>query len=232
METIDRCCLTFIAFLCVFKVCEPQTCQYVVAKRNQLFVPEGGSTHMSCEVVHCGLSWKGGWVFKDFNSTTFTQISPSSRIHPSNDSMSANRTRLTIHIQSINQSDAGSYKCVISWPPQDLSSSGHLTYINVTAAGVHWSIAEGSERKLSHRLLVCFGALMCFPVVLCVVWCLTQDRPSAPPVPPHPRTSITERVKANKEVVYAEVALNDRRPQKPCPKQEMQPTIYSSLHFK
>ncbi|XP_055052738.2 uncharacterized protein [Misgurnus anguillicaudatus] len=232
METVDRCCLTFIAFLCVFKVCEPHTCKSVVAKRNQMLVPEGGSTHMSCDVVHCGVSWTGGWVYKDFNSTTVTQIFPSSRIKLSNESMTVNRTRLTVHIQIINQSDAGSYKCEILWPQLHFSSSGHLTYINVTPAGVHWSTAEGSERKLSLRLLVCFGAFMCFPIVLCVVWCLSQDRPSAPPVPPHPRTSITERVKTNKEVVYAEVALNDRRPQKPSPKQVLQPTIYSSLHFK
>lgn len=114
-------------------VCEP--CKMVLARRYQMFVPEGGSTHMSCEVVHCGHSWTGGWAFQDFNSTTYTRISSSLRIQLFNDTMTPNCTRLTIHIQSINQSDAGSYKCEISWPPLHFSSSGHVTYINVTAGG-------------------------------------------------------------------------------------------------
>lgn len=113
-------------------VCE--LCQTVRGTRNSRFVPEGGSIHMSCEVVHCGLLWTGGWVFQDVQSTSFTLLSPSMRIQLSNYSLAVNSTRLTVHIHNINQSDAGAYRCQISWT-ENLSSSGHVTYINVTAGG-------------------------------------------------------------------------------------------------
>ncbi len=50
--------------------------------------------------------------------------------------------------------------------------------------------ADSSGRSLSHRVLLCFGALMCFPVVLGFVWCLTRNHHPPPPPPvPRPRTS-------------------------------------------
>ncbi|KAI7801067.1 hypothetical protein IRJ41_018287, partial [Triplophysa rosa] len=222
-KTIDRCCLGFVAFLNILKVCE--LCRTVRATRDSRFVPEGGSIDMSCEVVHCGILWTGGWVFQDIQSTSFTLLFPSIRIQLSNYSLTVNSTRLTVHIQNINQSDAGAYKCHTSWS-ENLISSGHVTYVNVTAASV-----ESSERSLSHRLLVCLGAVMGFSLVLGLFWCLTKCHPSTPPVPPHPRTSFAARVKPKKEVVYAEVALNETRLQNHRPKQVIQPTIYSSLRF-
>lgn len=197
----------------LFVVCE--LCQSVRANRAARFVPEGGRIQMSCEVVHCGFGWNGGWVFQDIQSTSFTLLSPSIRIQLSNNSLTVNRTVLVVHIQNINQSDAGAYKCQISWV-ENLSSSGHVTYVNVTAGRflslnavytynlhvglrhiiqIHFvfmvCIASGgsSERSLSHRLMVCLGALTGFPLVLGLLWCLTKCHPSTPTVPPHPHTS-------------------------------------------
>ncbi|XP_056612302.1 uncharacterized protein si:dkey-52l18.4 [Triplophysa dalaica] len=223
MKTIGRCFLALVVFLNILKVCGQ--CQSVRANRAARFVPEGGRIQMSCEVVHCGFGWNGGWVFQDIQSTSFTLLSPSIRIQLSNNNLTVNRTVLTVHIQNINQSDAGAYKCQISWV-ENLSSSGHVTYVNVTAAS-----GGSSERSLSHRLMVCLGALTGFPLVLGLLWCLTKCHPSTPTVPPHPRTSFAERVKTKKEVVYAEVALNETRLQNHPPKLVIQPTIYSSLRF-
>ncbi|XP_051963701.1 uncharacterized protein si:dkey-52l18.4 isoform X1 [Xyrauchen texanus] len=228
MKTVDWCSWTFLAFLCILKVCECERCLSVRASRGSKFVPEGGSLQMSCEVEHCGvLSWTGGWTFQDMQrSTEWTFLTPSLRIQLSNYTLTTNSTNLLVNIQNINQSDAGAYKCLISWP-QHITSSGHVTYVNVTE-GPLLCTAESSGRKLSHRVLVYLGALMCCPLVLGVVWCLTQDHP--PPIPPHSHTSYGARVKPKKELVYAEIALNDTR-QNIRTKQELQPTVYCSLHF-
>ncbi|XP_016133728.1 uncharacterized protein [Sinocyclocheilus grahami] len=225
MKRAYRCSLTFLAFLCILKVCE--LCLSVRASRATKFVAEGGSLQLSCGVQHCGLpGWTGGWTFQEPDRARFTFLTPSERIEMSSYSSTANSTHLLLHIHNINQSDAGAYKCLITWP-QNLTSSGHVTFVNVTAATV-----DSSVRSLSHRVLLCFGALMCFPVVLGFVWCLTRDpHPPLPPVPPQPCTSYASRVKPKKELVYAEVALNDSRRLYDHPKQASEPTVYSSVHF-
>ncbi|XP_051963705.1 uncharacterized protein si:dkey-52l18.4 isoform X4 [Xyrauchen texanus] len=197
MKTVDWCSWTFLAFLCILKVCECERCLSVRASRGSKFVPEGGSLQMSCEVEHCGvLSWTGGWTFQDMQrSTEWTFLTPSLRIQLSNYTLTTNSTNLLVNIQNINQSDAGAYKCLISWP-QHITSSGHVTYVNVTE-GPLLCTAESSGRKLSHRVLVYLDGA---------------------------------RVKPKKELVYAEIALNDTR-QNIRTKQELQPTVYCSLHF-
>ncbi|KAG1929928.1 si:dkey-52l18.4 [Pimephales promelas] len=158
---------------------------FVRASRAHKFVPEGSSLKLSCE-VQCGvLSWTGGWVFQEMQSTGFTRLTPSERIKLSNYSSTANSTHLLVHIHNINQSDAGSYKCEITWTQRDLTSNGHVTYVNVTAA----ASVDSSGRNLSHRILLCLSASMCFPLVLGLVWCLTRDHPPPPPVPPRSYTS-------------------------------------------
>ncbi|KAF4104230.1 hypothetical protein G5714_015217 [Onychostoma macrolepis] len=164
--------------------------------------------------------------FPGIGHTKITSLIASERIEMSSSSSTANSTRLLLHIHNINQSDAGAYKCLISWP-QNITSSGHVTYVNVTAAA-----ADSSGRSLLHRFLLCFGALMCFPVVLGFVWCLARDHhPPPPPVPPRPCTSFAARVKPKKELVYAEVAMNDSRQQNDHPNQASEPTVYSSVRF-
>ncbi|XP_042595627.1 uncharacterized protein LOC122139829 isoform X1 [Cyprinus carpio] len=219
--------LTLLAFLCILKVGLCELCSSVRASRATKFVAEGGNLQMSCEVRHCGLSgWTGGWVFQGLDTVVFSSLIPSERIEMSRSSSTANSTHLLLHIHNINQSDAGAYKCLISWP-QNITSSGHVTFVNVTAAA-----ADSSGRSLSHRVLLCFGALMCFPVVLGFVWCLTRDHhPPPPPVPPRPHTSFAARVKPIKELVYAEVTVNDSRRENDHPKQASEPTVYSSVHF-
>ncbi|XP_026137728.1 uncharacterized protein LOC113114867 isoform X1 [Carassius auratus] len=223
MKAAHRCSLTLLAFLCILKVCE--LCSSVRASRATKFVAEGRSLELSCEVQHCGLAgWTGGWVFQDLETVGFSSLIPSERIKMSSISSTANSTQLLLHIHNINQSDTGAYKCLISWP-ENTTSSGHVTYVNVTAAA-----AESSGRSLSHRVLLCFAAFICFPVVLGFVWCLTQDHhPPPPPVPPRPCTS--SRVKPKNELVYAEVAVNSSRRQNDQAKQASEPTVYSSVRF-
>lgn len=208
----------------MLKACE--LCSSVRASRASKFVPEGSSLELSCEVQHCGvLGWTGGWAFQEMQDTGFTPLTPSERIELSNYSSTANSTHLLIHIHNINQSDAGSYNCMITWPGQ-LTSNGHVTYVNVTAASV-----DSLGRNLSHRVLLCLSASMCFPLVLGLVWCLTRDHPPPPPVPPRSYTSFSARVIPKKELVYAEVALKNSRRKNDCPKQVPEPTVYSSVHF-
>ncbi len=115
----------------LISVCE--LCSSVRASRATKFVAEGGSLQLGCEVQHCGLAgWTGGWVFQELNTLRFTSLIPSERIEMSRSSSTANSTHLLLHIHNINQSDAGAYKCLISWP-QNITSSGHVTYVNVTA---------------------------------------------------------------------------------------------------
>lgn len=216
--------MTFLAFLCILKVCE--LCQSIRGSRASKLVAEGSSLQLSCEVQHCGVTgWTGGWEFQEMGTTGFTRLTPSERIELSNYSSTANSTHLLVDIHNINQSDAGAYQCKITWPAQ-ITSRGHVTNVNVTAAAVH-----SPGRSLYHRVLLCLSASMCFPLVLGLVWCLTRDHPSPPPVPPRSYTSFAARVKPKKELVYAEVALNSSRRQNDCPKQVPEPTVYSSVHF-
>uniref|UniRef100_A0A8C1TCS1 Si:dkey-52l18.4 n=1 Tax=Cyprinus carpio TaxID=7962 RepID=A0A8C1TCS1_CYPCA len=213
-------CKTLPYLFCGLGLCE--LCSSVRASRATKFVAEGGNLQMSCEVRHCGLSgWTGGWVFQGLDTVVFSSLIPSERIEMSRSSSTANSTHLLLHIHNINQSDAGAYKCLISWP-QNITSSGHVTFVNVTAA-------DSSGRSLSHRVLLCFGALMCFPVVLGFVWCLTRDHhPPPPPVPPRPHTSCKIQLHI---LQICQVTVNDSRRENDHPKQASEPTVYSSVHF-
>ncbi|ROK28159.1 hypothetical protein DPX16_6500 [Anabarilius grahami] len=128
-------------------------------------------------------------------TTGFTRLTPSERIELSDYSSTANSTHLLVDIHNINKSDAGAYKCMITWPKGDFTSSGHVTNVTVNPGGVH-----SPDRNLYHRVLLCLSASMCFPLVLGLVWCLTRDHPSPPPVPPRSYTSFAARVKPKKEV--------------------------------
>ncbi|KAK9962276.1 hypothetical protein ABG768_007647 [Culter alburnus] len=214
MKSAYRCSLTFLAFLCILKVCE--LCPSLRGSRASKLVAEGSSLQLSCEVQHCGVTgWTGGWEFQEMETTGFTRLTPSERIELSNYSSTANSTHLLVDIHNINQSDAGAYKCMITWPGQ-FTSNGHVTNVTVTAAAVD---SPG-------RNLLCLSVSMCFPLVLGLVWCLTRDHPSPPPVPPRSYTSFAASVKP-KKVLH----LNSLSRQNDCPKQVPEPTVYSSLHF-
>ncbi|XP_056329812.1 uncharacterized protein si:dkey-52l18.4 isoform X2 [Danio aesculapii] len=183
MKRVYRWSFTFLAFLCIVKECE--LCLSVRASRASMFVAEGKELLLRCEVEHCGqANWTGGWAFQEMQSQGFISLTSSERIKLSNYSSAVNSTQLKIHIHNVNQSDAGAYKCIIIWPT-GIISSGHVTYVNVTAATEEFS----GSRSATNRVLLCLGSLVCFLVVAGLVWCLTQLRSSPPPVPPHTRTS-------------------------------------------
>lgn len=223
MKIVYRWSLTFLAFLCIVKECE--LCSSVRASRASMFVAEGKELLLRCEVEHCGQSnWTGGWAFQEMQSQEFIPLTTSERIELSNYSSAVNSTHLMVHIHNVNQSDAGAYKCVITWPA-GITSSGHVTYVNVTAATGDFV----GSRSTTNRVLLCLGSLACFLVGL--VWCLTRLRSSPPPVPPHTRTSFSARVNPKKELVYAEVSVCDSRRQNERLKPAPEPVVYSSVHF-
>ncbi|XP_036420655.1 uncharacterized protein si:dkey-52l18.4 isoform X2 [Colossoma macropomum] len=217
---LDGCLMIILTFSCNLQVCVTQCTGTVSATRRTLFVPEGGSVSLQCVVQDCGPNtWTGGWGLIERN--TFTPLRPSSRLHLSNYTISANSTRLLVNIQNLNQSDSGAYQCNIIWEG-NYASLGHVTYVNVTTA-------ELADRKLSHRLLVCAGASLCFPLALGLACCLSSKRLHSPPVPPRFRGTSAARVKPKAEVVYAAVIL--KSPDQPKRPQAREPIVYSSLSF-
>lgn len=225
MKKVYRWSFTFLAFLCIVKECE--LCSSVRASRASVFVAEGKELHFSCEVRHCGqANWTGGWAFQEMQSQGFIPLTSSERIELSDYSSAVNSTHLKVHIHNVNQSDAGAYKCVITWPA-GTSSNGHVTYVNVTAATRDFS----ESRSATNRVLLCLGSLACFLVVVGLVWCLTRLRSSPPPVPPHTRTSFSARVNPKNELVYTEVAVCNSRRRNECLEPATEPVVYSSVHF-
>ncbi|XP_036420663.1 uncharacterized protein si:dkey-52l18.4 isoform X3 [Colossoma macropomum] len=129
---LDGCLMIILTFSCNLQVCVTQCTGTVSATRRTLFVPEGGSVSLQCVVQDCGPNtWTGGWGLIERN--TFTPLRPSSRLHLSNYTISANSTRLLVNIQNLNQSDSGAYQCNIIWEG-NYASLGHVTYVNVTTA--------------------------------------------------------------------------------------------------
>ncbi|XP_017580879.1 uncharacterized protein si:dkey-52l18.4 isoform X1 [Pygocentrus nattereri] len=224
---LNRCLTIILTFSCNLQVCVTQCIGTVSATRKTLFVPEGGSVSLQCVVQDCGMNtWTGGWGLIERNN--FTPLRPTSRLHLSNYTISANRTCLQVNIQNLNQSDSGTYQCSIIWEGK-YTSQGHVTYVNVTTGSYeHITVAELAHRKLSHRLLVCAGA-SCFPLILGLACCLSSKRLRSPPVPPHFRGTSAARVKPKAEVVYAAVILKSQnQPKRP---QAREPIVYSSLNF-
>ncbi|XP_048015700.1 uncharacterized protein si:dkey-52l18.4 isoform X2 [Megalobrama amblycephala] len=56
--------------------------------------------------------------------------------------------------------------------------------------------------------LYCVCVSMCFPLVLGLVWCLTRDHPSPPPVPPRSYTSFPASVKPKKVCCIQDLEVN------------------------
>ncbi|XP_037328030.2 uncharacterized protein si:dkey-52l18.4 isoform X2 [Pungitius pungitius] len=169
--------------------------QDVLGKRENVTVPAGQSLSLSCVVQHCGGAWTGTWTIQRTDSKG-DNITARRRL--SNVSLSATQTRLTLDFPSVGLLDEGTYGCSVKWAQGD--TRGHLMYVNVTAA-------VPSERSVLHRVLVCAGASLCLPIVLCLALCLRSE------VEPRslPRTLSTH------SVVYRKQPQSAPRPPPRCP---------------
>ncbi|KAF1393782.1 hypothetical protein PFLUV_G00019620 [Perca fluviatilis] len=220
--------------------------QGVLAERETLYVPAGGSLSLSCVVQHCGGAWTGNWM-----RTNSTNEKLSVRHHLTNVTLSANKTQLILNFLSVKQSDEGSYGCSVKWGQGD-TDQGHFKYVNVTAA-------VPFQRSVLHRVLVCAGASLCLPIILGLAHCLSskvkpqplprtlsiaaavyRDQPHPAPQPP-PRcpipqkrsTSFHKAVPKSRqkiEVVYADISQDALR-QQGATREPDQSTVYSSVRF-
>lgn len=126
---MSRTCKLKCSFVSFLSVCVGKCVHSVLAKRRVEYIPEGDTISLWCDVQHCGQNdWTGGWGIT--TDGQFIHLFTSRRIHLSNQSTSAVRTRLVLNIHNVNQSDSGFYQCNIKW--KNITSSGHVTQINVT----------------------------------------------------------------------------------------------------
>ncbi|KAI4815442.1 uncharacterized protein [Pseudochaenichthys georgianus] len=235
--------LSAISCLCLLHAVAEECSQVVLADRETLDVPAGGSLSLSCVVQHCGGAWTGDWIRR--NSTEENLIF---RHHVTKVNLSANQTKLILNVLNVHKSDEGSYGCSVTWA-QDDTEQGNLKYVNVTAA-------VSSQRSVLHRILVCAAAALSLPVILGLARCLSSEvkplplprtrfPPSAasrnqphpaPQLPPIPMKRSTSSHKAipmarqKTEVVYADISQDALR-QPGVTKKPDQSTVYSSLRF-
>lgn len=110
-----------------------EECQLsILAKREMYYVPEGGILSLSCVVQHCGNNWTGAWMWENSTYDVRKPVKESERHHLTNKTISASQTKLFLNIQSVNQSDEGSYGCMVVWDT-GINENGHRTHVNITA---------------------------------------------------------------------------------------------------
>ncbi|KAK2831725.1 hypothetical protein Q7C36_016811 [Tachysurus vachellii] len=225
---LSGCLFTLLAFSSHLHVCANECVTAVFAKRKNMYVAEGGSVSISCDVQHCKQKWTGGWGVRQ---KYFTFLNTSQRVHISNGEISHDVTRLILTIRNLNQSDSGLYQCNINWGAS--SSQGHVIQVNVTEGSAEQFMPESTGRKLSYRLLVCAAASLCFPLALALAYCFSSDVQPPPPVPPpRSRNSSTARVKPKADVVYTTLTLNDPRQQSAAQAtKKATAVVYSTLSF-
>ncbi|KAM9318286.1 uncharacterized protein KZ484_022601 [Pholidichthys leucotaenia] len=192
--------LSVINFVCILYagLCS-EDCS-VLAKRETNSVPAGGSLFLSCDVEHCGDSWTGSWMWGNFTDGKFSPVKESTRHHLKKVALSVNTTRLVLEIQSVKQSDEGSYKCSVDGS-NDATVHGHITNLNVTAAVL-------TQRHSWLRAVVCCGAFLCTSIILGLARCLS------PAVRPHP---LPRRKSANAAVCRDEPVHSSPQPPPRCP---------------
>ncbi|KAL4647564.1 hypothetical protein GN956_G8026, partial [Arapaima gigas] len=193
---------------CKFELCSPS----VVASRNKMFIPQSQNVSLSCDIHHCeDLGWKGGWGRHMENKFTLLSSTPRHLLY----NRTLNHQHTTLHMTILNTSflDSGMYQCRISWT-NGQSSNGHITYINITEA------IPKTGRKMLTRMLLCSGAVLCLPLVLGILHCLSPNDTPTPDV---------TNAKLKTEVVYAALALEAAG--RMSGRQPPPSTIYSSLQF-
>lgn len=230
--------------------CDEECSQGILARRGAYDVPAGGSLSLSCVVQHCGDTWTGTWMWKNSTFEKFSTVKESARHRLTNVTLSANKTQLVLKLLRADPLDEGSYQCSVTWGAGN-SERGHLTNVNITAAVT-------SERIFWHRVVICAGAFLCFPVVVGLAYCLSSkvkhqllptaqlytavegNPPPSSPQPP-PRRPVPQKRKTtpskvrpkhqqNIEVVYADISQDALRQQR-ATREPTQSTVYSSVRF-
>ncbi|XP_042342736.1 uncharacterized protein LOC121943295 [Plectropomus leopardus] len=226
--------------------------QAVLAERETLHVPAGGSLSLFCVVRHCGRHWEGNWT-----RSNSTQENLGVRHTLSNVKLSDNETKLILDFVKVSKLDEGSYGCNVKWGKGD-NEQGNFKYINVTAAVTF-------PRSTLHRVLVCASAFLCLPIILGLACCLSSkvksqpvprswsthhaavyrdEQCSAPQPPPRcpiqpmpvpqkqsiPSHKATPKSRQKAEVVYADISQDALRQQR-ATRAPDQSTEYSSLRF-
>ncbi|XP_053177156.1 uncharacterized protein si:dkey-52l18.4 [Scomber japonicus] len=227
----------------------------VLAKRETLYAPVGGSPSLSCVVQHCGHNWTGEWEWVPRNSTDERVVKDGDRHRLTNVSLSVNQTKMLLTFLSVNKFNEGSYGCKVSWD-QFGTVQGHGTYLNITAA-------VPSQRNVLYRILIYAGAVCCLPIILLLARCLSSEiqpkprprtvfrhatqfkaaystqphlAPQPPPRFPVPQKRSTSSHKApakpqqKTEVVYADIS-KDALKQEQASREPIQSTVYSALRF-
>ncbi|CAI5694386.1 uncharacterized protein si:dkey-52l18.4 isoform X1 [Oreochromis niloticus] len=250
--------LGVICFVCIFQagLCAEECQLSILAKRDMDYVPEGDSLSLSCVVQHCGNNWTAAWMWENSTYDFRKPVKESERHHLTNKTISASQTKLFLNIQSVNQSDEGSYGCMVVWDT-GVSENGHRTHVNITAA----LITGPSPRKLLHRVLICACALLCLPIILELARCLSSEVKPQPlpraqviyevpyatqptilaPQPP-PRCPVPQKCKAyppkappkvkrKPEVMYAVISQGALKQQRATRQPAQSATVYSSLRF-
>ncbi|XP_063349594.1 uncharacterized protein si:dkey-52l18.4 isoform X1 [Pelmatolapia mariae] len=250
--------LGVISFVYVFHagLCAEECQLSILAKREMDYVPEGGILLLSCVVQHCGNNWTAAWMWENSTYDFRKPVKESERHHLTNKTISASQTKLFLNIQSVNQSDEGSYGCMVVWDT-GVSENGHRTHVNITAA----LITGPSPRKLLHRVLICACALLCLPIILELARCLSSEVKPQPlpraqviyevpyatqptilaprppprcPVPQKCKTSppkVPPKVKRKPEVMYAVISQGALKQQGATRQPAQSATVYSSLRF-
>ncbi|CAK6967367.1 uncharacterized protein si:dkey-52l18.4 [Scomber scombrus] len=227
----------------------------VLAKRETLYAPAGGSLSLFCVVQHCGHNWTGEWVWRNLTDEKSRVVKDGDRYRLTNVSLSANQTKMLLTFLIVNKVDEGSYGCKVSWD-QLGTALGHGTYLNITAP-------VPSQRNVLYRILIYAGAVCCLPIILLLARCLSSEiqpkpcprtvfrhatqytavyrarphlAPQPPPRRPVPQKRSTSSHKAPAkpqqkiEVVYADIS-KDALKQEQASREPTQSTVYSALRF-
>ncbi|KAJ0063909.1 hypothetical protein NL108_013630 [Boleophthalmus pectinirostris] len=231
----------------------------VLNRRATLNVVTGESLSLSCVVQHCGEKFKGKWIWKNSTDEPFRSLQSNEYLSLKNEDLSANQTRLSLHLLTVKESNEGFYGCSVEWDSQEMEQ-GHLMFVNVT-------VAVPSDRTVLHGILICICTFICVIIIVGLVFrqrskvvpfCrkfapLTSPRPtpqhsveyqaplqqSTPQPPPRRHAPQKDRVISKKapqppqktEVVYADISQDALLRQQQRVNDSQQSTVYSSVRF-
>lgn len=160
-----RYLLSAISSLCILSLgADAEDCKSVRNRRQTYNAVFGESLSLSCIVQHCGDTYTWKWIWKNSTDDTFDSVPKNIRHTLTSEELSANKTQLFLDIEKVSDLDEGCYGCRVEWSSLEVEQ-GHLMCVNVTAA-------VSTDRKVLHRILVCFAVVLCLTVILGLVFCL------------------------------------------------------------